>query len=215
MGGAPGGYGGPPRKPSKLPWILGAVVLVLVIVGGGVTGFLLTRGDDDGDDRATDDKTSEADPATGSTSDPSASSSATAATPDASSPTSPAAPTSPTLPEPGDDAFSITGFWTGTYDCAQGATAVDITIAPSGADSGLDAVFTFSPSAENPDVPSGSFLMKGSIIDGVLTLTGTTWLEQPPGYVLIDLRASVPDASADSISGEVTTSGCSTFEISR
>jgi hypothetical protein len=43
--GGPGGYGQPPQKKSPLPWIILAVVVVLV--GAGVLTFFLVRGDDE------------------------------------------------------------------------------------------------------------------------------------------------------------------------
>jgi hypothetical protein len=43
--GGPGGYGQPPQKKSPLPWIILAVVVVLV--GAGVLTFFLVRGGDD------------------------------------------------------------------------------------------------------------------------------------------------------------------------
>lgn len=112
----------------------------------------------------------------------------------------------------------LTGTWEGTYTCGQGLTALKLVIeAKSTTD--LDAVFLFSAHPQNPNVPSGSFRMKGNLevfnsqdIPDVLDLKATTWINRPSGYVTVDLRGDVSQ-SKRRITGNVATPGCSTFDV--
>ncbi len=57
--------------------------------------------------------------------------------------------------------------------------------------------------------------MKGSFSDGGLQLSGDHWLRQPPGYVMVGLRAQVQETDPTSISGTVEGSGCTTFSVQK
>ncbi|NNH72643.1 hypothetical protein HLB23_22740 [Nocardia uniformis] len=106
----------------------------------------------------------------------------------------------------------LSGIWTGTYTCAQGETELTLTIDPavSGA---ARAVFAFGPTTKNPDVPIGSYEMTAQYVDRILEITQQRWIEQPSGYVMVDLLANA--VSANSLSGIVDDSGCTTFKITR
>jgi len=115
-------------------------------------------------------------------------------------------------------AETVSGTWEGTYVCGQGLTKLRLEIDAKSSND-IDAVFNFSAHSSNPSVPSGSFRMKGSYsafnspnIPALLELKGTSWIERPSGYVTVDLRGNV-FVSESRISGDVTTPGCSKFEL--
>jgi hypothetical protein len=114
----------------------------------------------------------------------------------------------------------LNGTWDGTYTCNQGLTSLRLVIEARNANE-IDAVFIFSPHSSNPSVPSGSFKMKGTYktfsspdIPSILTLQGNTWINRPNGYVTVDLSGNVL-SSEKKIAGNVNTSGCSTFEVTK
>jgi uncharacterized protein with FMN-binding domain len=113
----------------------------------------------------------------------------------------------------------LNGTWEGTYSCAQGLTNLKLVIQANSANE-IDAVFMFSPHPQNPQVPSGRFRMAGNLeisnskdIPDLLDLKGTTWINRPAGYMLVDLRGDV-SASKSRITGNVlAVPGCSTFDL--
>jgi uncharacterized protein with FMN-binding domain len=113
----------------------------------------------------------------------------------------------------------LNGTWEGTYSCAQGLTNLKLVIQANSANE-IDAVFMFSPHPQNPQVPSGRFRMAGNLeisnskdIPDLLDLKGTTWINRPAGYMLVDLRGDV-SASKNQITGNVlAVPGCSTFDL--
>jgi hypothetical protein len=114
----------------------------------------------------------------------------------------------------------LNGTWDGTYTCGQGLTSLKLVIEAKNANE-IDAVFIFSPHSSNPSVPSGSFRMKGTYkifsspdIPSVLNLQGNTWINRPNGYTTVDLSGNVLP-SDKKIAGNVNTSGCSTFEVTK
>ncbi|MFJ5547444.1 serine/threonine-protein kinase [Streptomyces sp. NPDC093225] len=122
-----------------------------------------------------------------------------------------------TGPSPSDGGTAaVVGVWRGAYRCTQGLTSLDLTINSAGGD-GLRAVFAFSAHPDNPTVPSGSFTMVGSYEDGHLVLRGDQWIVQPPGYLTVDLEATVTEARPTVINGAVIAEGsaCSTFAVGR
>ncbi len=190
---------GPPGPPPPAPgrakawWIAAAVVVVLLASGGAVATLLLLN---DGDDERRPSTASRS-----STPDPSATASAPTVT-----------PATPEITE--ISVAAVMGSWTGTYLCGQGESAMDLLIYDAGGGR-LDARMSFGPTPSNPTVPKGSFAMEGTLEDDVMTLTGTTWIEQPDGYGLIDLSATLADPAPARIDGSVDTDGCGTFTITR
>lgn len=90
-------------------------------------------------------------------------------------------------------ADSLSGVWVGRYVCAQGVTALTLTIvdnadAEEGAAHDITAVFAFSAAPENPDVPSGAFTMSGrhDPHDEVY-LRAEQWIERPDAYETVNL----------------------------
>ncbi|QLY29959.1 hypothetical protein [Nocardia huaxiensis] len=107
----------------------------------------------------------------------------------------------------------LEGTWIGTYICAQGETALTLTIERA-VNSTARTVFAFGPTTGNPTVPNGSFDMDTRYVDRQLHFTQRSWIERPGNYLMIDLAA---DAVAEgSISGKVVaTAGCTTFSVTR
>src|SRR5919108_1545639 len=83
----------------------------------------------------------------------------------------------------------LTGYWRGTYGCAQGLTGVNLTIR-QGSGSAVEAVFHFYAVPQNPGVPTGCFKMRGRIDPYTrqfsLKADHNQWLVRPPDYVAAD-----------------------------
>jgi hypothetical protein len=93
-------------------------------------------------------------------------------------------------------AQNLQGEWLGGYVCGQGSTSLRLTIEDTGAGESGDiaAQFEFGPHAENPTLPYGAFSMTGSRgpaapgqVGPIVLLRGRDWIEQPTGYVMVDL----------------------------
>lgn len=116
----------------------------------------------------------------------------------------------------------LNGTWEGAYTCNQGLTALKLAITAK-SPTEIDAVFLFSAHPSNPNIPSGSFRMKGDFeifnsrdIPDLLDLKGTTWMNRPSGWETVDLKGNI-SISKRKITGNVGSSvlplGCSTFEV--
>ena len=100
----------------------------------------------------------------------------------------------------GDDSGcpDISGFYSGSYECVQGVTGLDLTIRQE--DCSLAATFEFYAVELNPDVPSGSFNMIGQIgSTGLFDLEGTTWISQPEGYIMTDILGELLNNKEDQL----------------
>ncbi|MFG2294252.1 protein kinase [Streptomyces sp. NPDC048603] len=115
-----------------------------------------------------------------------------------------------------DSGPGVVGVWRGTYRCTQGLTRLDLTVNRAGG-TALRAVFAFSAHPDNPAVPSGSFTMIGFHENGRMVLRGDQWIVQPPGYLTVDLEATVTGDRPAVIRGTVAAAGsaCSTFAVDR
>jgi hypothetical protein len=108
---------------------------------------------------------------------------------------------------------TVDGVWTGTYDCDQGPTGMQLTITGS-TGGALRAIMRFYPIAANPGVADGSYELVGSYSAAAgLVLNPDYWIDQPAGYEMIGL--DVPRPRANSMTGSIHVSGCSTFSVSR
>ena len=107
------------------------------------------------------------------------------------------------------------GAWKGAYGCAQGVTGLTLTIEPA-ADGQVSATYEFYAAPENPGVPSGSFRMTGTYDGGKLSLQGSEWIEQPPGYLMVDY-VSNPALGIDPhhLFGGVQGAGCTLFTMDK
>lgn len=109
---------------------------------------------------------------------------------------------------------SIVGTWVGSYTCSQGLTGLQLIIAASANDQ-LTATFNFYPLPNNPSVPSGSFSMTGTFSPNSVVLNQDQWINQPPGYVMVNLVGVPPSASTPTFAGSVLGPGCTTFSLDR
>jgi hypothetical protein len=117
-------------------------------------------------------------------------------------------------PPPPTPASILSGTWSGTYTCAQGLTALRLTV--SAAQTGkLTATFRFSAVPSNPSVPTGSYTMTGTFTARAETLTPGRWLHQPAGYMLVGLHGGPPAHGGTVLTGKVTSSGCTTFSLKK
>jgi hypothetical protein len=108
----------------------------------------------------------------------------------------------------------VAGKWTGTYQCSQGKTVLELTITEPSPGK-LKAVFAFKADPSNPDVPSGSFAMSGRLTGRVLALDGERWIDRPGDYLMVGLRATLTGDRPSAINGRVDSEGCSTFTVER
>ena len=103
------------------------------------------------------------------------------------------------------------GTYTGTYECAQGPTALSLSIT-SAPDRSLTAMFHFYGLASNPQFPEGCFSMRGSYdpSSGAVLLYAGAWLLRPHNFVSVDLRGQL---AGDTLTGIVVHSGCGSFSL--
>jgi Protein kinase domain len=120
------------------------------------------------------------------------------------------------VPGPAQSAPSrpeVDGVWTGTYDCNQGLTGVQLTITGS-TGGALRATVEFYPVASNPGVAQGSYELVGSYSAAQgLVLNPDYWISEPAGYEMVGLSAPTPHAN--SMNGSVQGLNCSTFSVTR
>jgi hypothetical protein len=107
------------------------------------------------------------------------------------------------------------GAWKGAYGCAQGVTGLTLTIEPA-VDDQISATYEFYAVPENPDVPTGSFRMTGTYKEGRLALQGSEWIQQPPGYLMVDYESN-PELGIDPhhLFGIVLGPGCTLFTMDK
>ncbi len=106
------------------------------------------------------------------------------------------------------------GEWAGHYDCAQGATALELDVSFQDA-THLQALFYFHARPNNPRVPDGCFMMTGSFdtANATLNLQPTTWLLRPGGYVSVALTGQL--GADGELTGAVGGPGCTDFSLTR
>jgi hypothetical protein len=106
--------------------------------------------------------------------------------------------------------------WTGRYVCAQGPTAVTITLEHEGME--LAGTFEFSALPENPSVPHGKYTLVGSSTnsgdDVTVTLKPVEWIEHPGNYVMVGVVAHI-DRERRLLTGTMTNPSCSTISLER
>lgn len=109
----------------------------------------------------------------------------------------------------------LRGTWRGDYVCAQGNTALALTIEP-GKDGAFAALFHFEAVPDNPAVPTGCFEMMGRFtpMTGEAAFLPLRWLRRPADYVMVGLEGRLsPDGSV--LEGLVQGPGCSSFSVRR
>lgn len=113
---------------------------------------------------------------------------------------------------PTADARGVTGTWRGWYVCGQGLTSLQLEL--TGEESGrVEGTFAFSAHPENPDVPSGSYRVHGTLTSGlVLRLEGGEWIEHPQDYFPVPLVGRM-ELERARYYGFVDFLSCETFSV--
>lgn len=106
----------------------------------------------------------------------------------------------------------LSGEWRGSYTCYQGITALTLFIEPDG--ERWSGTFAFGPNKDNKTVPSGSYELVITEIDGHFHMEPGNWIKRPEGYVAVALDGSVSD-DLMMLSGAMDFDGCTTFETLR
>lgn len=98
---------------------------------------------------------------------------------------------------PNAEQSDIKDCYTGSYTAGQGNTMLDFTITNCDSDYNAEALFLFYASKDNLSVPTGSYKMKGSLVekcdDGSVKIyfEGTEWIQQPSAYGFINFTAVI------------------------
>jgi hypothetical protein len=112
---------------------------------------------------------------------------------------------------------TLTGYWHGTYDCAQGLTGVNLTIR-QGFGTAVEAVFHFYAVPQNPGVPTGCFRMTGRHDPYThafsLVSDESQWIVHPPDYLVVNFQGTL-GVDGRSMRGRVEGPGCTSFDLQR
>lgn len=85
--------------------------------------------------------------------------------------------------------------YSGTYVATQGLTALDLSVFGTDDDGDIQALFSFHEDPANPGVPTGSYLMEGTVKKSdkkdiiEVAFTGSEWEKHPDTYHIIDFTA--------------------------
>lgn len=85
--------------------------------------------------------------------------------------------------------------YSGTYVATQGLTALDLSVFGTDDDGDIQALFSFHEDPANPGVPTGSYLMEGTVKESdkkdiiEVAFTGSEWEKHPETYHIIDFTA--------------------------
>ena len=112
-------------------------------------------------------------------------------------------------------AQQVTSTWVGHYICAQGITAVNLTII-EGKGRAVDAWFHFQAPPDNPAVPTGCYTMTGTY-DGPtrqLHLHPGGWLHHPAYHEMVSLTGEV-SADGAALEGVINHASCGRFATVR
>jgi hypothetical protein len=107
--------------------------------------------------------------------------------------------------------------WRGRYLCAQGPTALELTLERDG--DAVRGTFAFAALPENPTVPSGAYTLTGTSATAdrdevIVTMVPGQWLDQPAGYVMVGFTART-DRERRTMRGSIDDAGCGAIEVSR
>ncbi|HEX6040385.1 hypothetical protein [Longimicrobium sp.] len=109
------------------------------------------------------------------------------------------------------DASALSGRWTGTYECPQGVTALDLDLRGN-AYGIVQGTFQFSPTPENPEVPAGSYPVMGRFTGAALVLRPIDAREMPAGYGPVGIQATV---NGRRMAGLILGPGCGAMAVTR
>lgn len=88
------------------------------------------------------------------------------------------------------DATSLSGRWSGTYECIQGVTALELTLRGN-AHGIVHGTFAFAPTPQNPEVLTGRYPVLGRLTGTSLVLRPIDVTEMPGSYVPVGIQATV------------------------
>jgi hypothetical protein len=104
----------------------------------------------------------------------------------------------------------------GTYVCAQGLTAMTLSIRGIG-NTTQTGIMTFAPTAESRfRFAPGVYTVQGTFDpqSGELALQPVQWVQQPPGFIFLPMEGSSTDGG-DTFTGRMVGGGCGAFRIFR
>jgi hypothetical protein len=108
---------------------------------------------------------------------------------------------------------TMSGEWSGKYNCRQGVTGVHVVLSEDGS----RALFHFYGVPENPGVPEGCFTMSGSFdaASGKLNLNADKWIVRLRNHMTAGVSGEL-DASGQNFAGRIVgVSGCTNILMSR
>ncbi|TCP38077.1 hypothetical protein [Rhodovulum marinum] len=114
-------------------------------------------------------------------------------------------------------AETVEGTWTGTYQCGQGITGVELTITSEGMALGrIGGTFRFYPEASNPDAPEGKFAFVGRISQDERSFTAdlSHWIQRPPGIIARSFEAQL-SGDGKRLVGRINHPTCSTLSVTK
>jgi hypothetical protein len=118
----------------------------------------------------------------------------------------------PTTSDARDD---LSGDWGGVYQCAQGQTAVVVSLALE-KDGAVNGTFAFGNLPGRANAKDGKYRIVG-IFDataGKLRMQPNGWITQPPGYFPVGFTADL-DRDAQRLTGHIDFDGCSKISMDR
>lgn len=120
-------------------------------------------------------------------------------------------------PKPIDEHRHRVTIWQGRYTCSQGPTALTLTLFT--VSDGVEATFDFGPLPENPNVPHGSYKLKGKARpyergEYSLELAPVEWIDRPGAYVMVGLNAITTNEHRG-LRGRIAHATCGELELSR
>jgi hypothetical protein len=120
----------------------------------------------------------------------------------------------PRAPRASDAPFGRGERFKGQYWCSQGRTELTLVIEDVDGED-VEALFEFSfPGSSTSAAAEGSYRMRGTweARGRTLKLKGEQWIDQPTGYIMVDLSGTV--GSSGVISGRVSGAPqCTTFSV--
>lgn len=107
--------------------------------------------------------------------------------------------------------------WRGFYECAQGKTALQLTL-DLDTDRSVKAIFDFGPHEDNPGLPPGSYRLTGTWRDDgptiAIALVPEAWIYQPSNYEMVGLTA-VTGSRRQRMRGQITNAACGALDVRR
>lgn len=110
------------------------------------------------------------------------------------------------------DASALSGTWTGTYECPQGTTALELELRGN-ANGIIRGTFSFSPTAEDPDAASGTYPLLGRLTGTSLVLRPIDVQHMPPGYAPVGILGTLDTPRR--MSGWIEGPGCGALDVTR